>query len=42
MIDESISVIGIARGHKNLINPEPDMVLEKGDDAFVVSKEPPR
>jgi voltage-gated potassium channel len=42
MIEESISVIGIARGHKNLINPEPDLVLEQRDEAFVVSKEPPR
>ena len=42
MIDESISVIGIARGHKNLINPDLDLVLESKDEAFIVAKEPPR
>lgn len=42
MLEESCSVIGLARGHKNLLNPHPDSVIEEGDDAFVISKEPPR
>lgn len=42
MLDESCSVIGLARGHQNLLNPAPDSVIEHGDDAFVISREPPR
>ncbi len=41
MIDESIAVLGVARGQERLINPEPEMLLEEGDDAFIVSREPP-
>ncbi|MBW2525875.1 MAG: ion transporter [Deltaproteobacteria bacterium] len=42
MLDEAASVIGIARGSENLTNPEPELVLEAQDEAFVVSREPPR
>jgi voltage-gated potassium channel len=41
MIDLGCSVIGVVRGHANLVNPGPDTVIEKGDEAFVIAKEPP-
>lgn len=42
MLDEGASVLGLARGHKNLINPALDMLIEDNDEAFIVAKEPPR
>ena len=39
---EAASVIGLAREDGNLLNPPPDTVLLESDDAFVVSREPPR
>jgi len=42
MLDESVSVIGLVRGQKSLINPDPGLLIEAQDDAFVVSREPPR
>ncbi len=42
MLDASCSVIGLARGHKNILNPAPETIIESNDDAFVVAKEPPR
>ena len=41
MIDERASVVGLVRGDKHMINPDPDTILEPADDAFVVSPEPP-
>jgi voltage-gated potassium channel len=41
MVEDEMAALGFARGDENIINPEPDMTLEKGDAAFVVSKEPP-
>ncbi len=41
MLDASCSVIGLARGHTNLLNPAPDCIIEPADHAFVVAKDPP-
>jgi voltage-gated potassium channel len=41
MIDRRATVVGIARGDRNLICPPPDLVLVAEDDAFVVAREPP-
>jgi voltage-gated potassium channel len=41
MIEQSMSVIGVARDHRNLMNPEPTFVLKADDEVFVVSAEPP-
>ncbi|MCA9617900.1 MAG: NAD-binding protein, partial [Myxococcales bacterium] len=41
MVDEEMAALGLARGDDNIINPSPDLVLEAGDAAFVVAKEPP-
>jgi Trk K+ transport system NAD-binding subunit len=41
MIDRACAVTGIARGHRNMINPAPDTRIEDGDEAFVVAREPP-
>jgi voltage-gated potassium channel len=42
MLDGGSSVIGLARGRRNLLNPSNDTTIEAGDEAFVVAKEPPR
>jgi voltage-gated potassium channel len=41
MIDRGMSVIGVARAGKNLLNPEPQFTLDEGDDVFLVANEPP-
>lgn len=41
MLDESCTAIGIARGHKNLVNPDPTTLIQQSDEAFVISHEPP-
>lgn len=41
MIEDGMAALGLARGDENIINPEPDLTLHEGDDAFVISKEPP-
>ena len=42
MVEDCCSVVGLARGNDNLINPEPDEIILERDDAFVVAREPPR
>lgn len=42
MLDNAVSVIGLSRAHDNLINPDPSLRIERGDDAFVVAREPPQ
>ena len=41
MLDERVSVLGLARGQKTLLNPSPDTIIEADDEAFVVAEEPP-
>lgn len=41
MVEESCAVLGIARGDDNMINPNSELSLVEGDDAFVVAAEPP-
>ena len=36
-----MAALGLARGDQNIINPEADFTLHEGDDAFVISKDPP-
>jgi len=41
MLEDSVAVLGLARSQERHINPDPEMVIEEGDDAFIVSREPP-
>ena len=41
MIEESYSVIGLARGGERMINPASDTTINDDDDAFVIAPEPP-
>ena len=41
IVEDGVCAIGIAREDENIINPDPDTELRDGDEAFVVSKEPP-
>ncbi|MEM9694138.1 MAG: ion transporter [Myxococcota bacterium] len=40
-IDEGHAALGIARGQQSMLNPEPDLTLVEGDEAYVVAPEPP-
>ena len=41
MLEQRATVIGLARAHKNIVNPAPDTSIVDGDEAFVIAEEPP-
>ena len=41
MIDDEVAAIALARDNGHMINPEPETKIEKDDEAFVISKDPP-
>ncbi|MEM1030865.1 MAG: ion transporter [Myxococcota bacterium] len=41
MVEFRCAVLGVVRDHTSIINPEPDLVLVAGDEAFVVATAPP-
>ena len=41
MIEQRATLVGIARGDRDLVSPPPDLLLAELDDAFVVAREPP-
>ncbi len=41
LLDHDCTVLGLVRGRAHLVNPDRQMRLEEGDEAFVVAKEPP-
>lgn len=40
LIDRRASIVGVARGQKKLLNPDPSLVLRPDDELFVVAPEP--
>lgn len=41
LLERGCTLIGLARGREHLINPDFDLRVESGDEAFVVAKTPP-